>query len=242
MRTARRIEAIPPVPVRRDRPQDRRAQGGGRRRHLVRGRRPRPAHPGLRGRGAGQGGRGPLDPPVPELLRAAVVPARDRRLLPAPLRGRAGPGHPGPAPARLQGGDRPPAVGVRRPGRPGAGDRARLPGLRGRDHPGRRRAGVHPAHRRGRLVPRLRRRRPVDGARAPSCCGSAIRRTRPARSPPSTSSERRSGSRPSATCCSPTTTPTPRSPTTASSPRRSSRSRARPRWPSSSGRCPRSST
>ena len=81
---------------------------------------------------------GDLDPPVPELLRAAVVPARGRRLLPAPLRGRARPGHPGPAPDRLQGGDRPPAVGVRRPGRPGAGDRAGLPGVRGRDDPGRR--------------------------------------------------------------------------------------------------------
>jgi hypothetical protein len=220
----------PAVPVRRDRPQDRRAQGGGRRRHLVRHRRPRPAHPRLRGREAGQGGRRSLDPPVPELLRAGVVPAGDRRLLPAPVRGRAGPGHPGPAPDRLQGGDRPPAVGVRRPGRPGAGDRARLPGLRGRDHPGRRRAGPPPAHRRGRLVPRLRRRRPGGGP-----WGQAAVALLPVEPD-------RSASRPSATCCSPTTTPTPRSPTTASSPRRSSRSRAPPRWPSSSARCPRSST
>ena len=54
--------------------------------------------------------------------------------------------------------------------------------------------------------------------------------------------EGRSGSRPTATLCSPTTTPTPRSPTTGSSPRRCCRSRGPPRSPSSSGRSPRSST
>ena len=239
MRTARRIDAIP----RTCSPRSTGRSPSARRRGSTSSRSASATPtcpPGLRGRGAGQGGRRPLDPPVPELLRAAVVPAGGRRLLPAPLRGRARPGHPGPAPDRLQGGDRPPAVGVRRPGRPGAGDRAGLPRVRGRDDPGRGRAGAHPAHRRGRLVPRLRRRRPGHGPRAkllwlyPSNPTGAV----------ATADQLQEAVRFAADrdLLLAYDNAYSRSPTTASSPRRSSRSRAPWTWRSSSARCPRSST
>ena len=71
-----------------------------------------------------------LDPPLPELLRGARVPTGGRELVRPSVRRRARPGDRGHGDDRLEGGDRPHRVRVRRSGRRGADPRPRLPGLR----------------------------------------------------------------------------------------------------------------
>ena len=144
MRVAKRDRDAAAVPVRRARQQARRQARRGRRRDLARRRRPRPADAGARRRGDARGRARPLDPPLPELLRGARVPAGGRRLVRPPLRRRARSRDRGHGADRLEGGDRAHRVRVRRPGRRGADPRPRLPGLRGVDAARRRHAGLAP--------------------------------------------------------------------------------------------------
>ncbi len=130
------------VPLRRV-GQARRGQARrGRGRHLARHRRPRPAHPGAHRRRDARGRARPQHAPVPLVLRDARAAPGHRRLLRATVRREPGSRHRGHPADRLEGGHRAHRGGLRRPGRPRAGGRPRLPRVRHRDDPGGRRAGT----------------------------------------------------------------------------------------------------